>query len=796
MRPEQWARAKELYAELAVLPDASRAEELERRCGDDPALLALLVPMLTHGESRGSFLDESALKHAGIVVQELAGNPAGPDSAIGWRLGPYLIESRIGAGGMGAVYLAQRADGQYDQQVAIKLVKRGLDTEEVLERFRHERQLLANLDHPNIAGLLEGGVAPDGRPYLVMSYIEGRPIDEYCRAHRLSLHDRLNLFCTVCEAVHYAHQNLVVHRDLKPANILVTEDSVPKLLDFGIAKLLGPGADGAPDITAPERRLLTPGFASPEQVLGRAVSTSSDIYSLGVVLFHLLTGEAPYSFTTGTNEELRRVICESDSPAPGRTVRRASKAAGGGGPAARRLHGDLDNIVLMAMRKEPERRYASAEHLAADIRRHLGGHPVLARPSTFGYRAHKFIRRNAIGVAAAAAIGILALGGIGGIAWQAHIARVQRDRAVLAHEQADQINEFLQSILLSANAFSDAGPDVTVRQLLKGADERARRELAGHPTVLAAVLGAVGGAYSSLGLFDQAEPLLRDALAIARPLPAATSEVSARLNDLATYLYAVGEHDEAEGLLRESLDIAIADSGRESGGVASILNNLGAVLRSQGRLDEAEHVLREALEIRRRLLGSEDLAVAETLNNLANILRLRGDLPAAEKMLSDSLHIREAVLGEDHPLVAQSLSNLAVLVHTEGDLDRAGPLYARALELQRRSLGQDHPDRASTLFSYGILLRSGGDDIGAEPVLREALDVRARHFAADDPRVLVSQVELGKCLSALGRHTAAVDLLASALRAAGDGPRRDYARGALADAYEAAGRHDEAEMLR
>lgn len=795
MTPETWARAKELYFELAGTPAARRMEELSRR-GADEEVRRVVRSLLEGGSPPEGFLEQPALGASFDALSALdAPDGEGPDPAIGVRLGPFVIQSRIGLGGMGAVYLASRADGQFEQRVAVKIVKRGLDTEDIVHRFRRERQLLAHLQHPNIAALVDGGVTPDGRPYLAMEHVDGLPIDRYCAEHRLTVEKRLRLFCTVCAAVHYAHQNLVVHRDLKPGNILVTADGTPKLLDFGIAKVLG-ADDDRPDVTASERRMLTPGYASPEQVLGLPVSTASDIYSLGVVLYNLLTGEAPYRFTTGAHEEVRRVVCELDPPPPALT---ASKTRTGDAPPgedlSRRLRGDLDNIVLMAMRKEPDRRYASAEQLAADLRRHLDGHPVIARPSTFGYRAAKFVRRNAIGVVAAAAVALAMIAGAAGVAWQWRIARAQRDAAIIAHREADEVNAFLQSILQSANAYSGSGHDVTVRELLEGAAERARDDLRDHPVVLSSALGAIGSAYTSLGVYEEAEPLLRQALEIARQHPAVTTHLHDRLNDMGTLLYHTGELEEAEALVREALEHEVAWGGPRSEGVGRTLNNLGAVLRASDRLDEAETTLRQALEIRREALGPEDIAVAETLNNLGNVLRLNGDLAGAEELVTESLAIREQSLGEAHALTAQSLSNLAVLVHTRGDLDRAEPLYTRALRLLEVAVGPTHPSRASTIFAYAMLKRARAANAEAEPLLREAIELRTATMTPGDPRMIGMRLELAACLADLGRRDEAIAELGATLEAA-DEATKPAIRERLAQAYEAAGRPEEAAKYR
>lgn len=802
MTPERWAEAKEAYYALASLPEGEREAEIERRLGADPELLSVVRGLLGHEDVPAEFLEGPALGSVGGVVHAFSSgaHEEGEDAALGMTVGHYVLESRLGRGGMGAVYLASRADGAYEHKVAVKVVKRGLDTEDVVRRFRRERQVLAQLQHPNIARLLDGGVTADGRPYLVMEYVEGRQIDRYCEEEGLSVEARLRLFCTVCAAVHSAHQNLVVHRDLKPGNILIDASGEPKLLDFGIAKVLEPEAGGAAEMTAPERRLLTPGYASPEQVLGRPVSTASDVYSLGVVLYQLLSGEAPYRFETGTDDEVRRVVCEVEPQPPATTAKRTRR--GGVADAdelARRLRGDLDNIVMMAMRKEPERRYASAEQFAADIRRHLEGHPVIARPSTLSYRAAKFVRRNAVGVAAAAVVAAAVAAGVAGVAWQASVARAQRDSAIAAHAEADRANEFLQSILESANAFSRAGHDVTVREVLEGSAERARAELAEHPAVLAPSLAMIGGAYTSLGLYERAEPLLREALALTREIGAAPGHVAERLNDLATLLYARGELEEAEALVREA--IALEEEVAAGSEIYLLsLNNLGAVLRARGDLDGAEAALRRALELRLQRFGAGDLAVAETMNNLANILRLRGDLPGAEAMLTESLEVRRDTLGGDHPLVAQSMSNLAVLIHSQHDYDRAEPLYRESLRLLTAALGEEHPDRASTLYGYGMLQRMRGDDEAAEPLLREALEVRAATLPTADPRVLRCQIELSRCLSALSRHEEAAAVIETAMDAVeapeSDAALRQAVRQAAVEVYENGGMSEKAEALR
>jgi serine/threonine-protein kinase len=694
---------------------------------------------------------------------------------------------------MGAVYLAVRDDDEFKKQVAIKLLRRGMSTDDLVRRFRNERQILASIDHPNIARLLDGGTTPEGLPYFLMEYVEGEPIDRYCDRHSLSVGERLELFRTVCAAVHFAHQNLVVHRDLKPGNILVTADGVVKLLDFGIAKLLRPElySDRA-EVTRFEERLLTPEYASPEQARGETVTTASDVYSLGVLLYELLSGHPPYRLAGMSLHEVTRVIGEVDPRKPSTVIGEVEERRQADGTTTkvtpeivsrtregrpdrlrRRLVGDLDAIVMKAMRKEPHRRYGSAEQLSEDIRRHLEGHPVTARKGTFSYNAGKFVRRHRGGVfmAAAAVVALVAFSAVLAVQ-SARLARA-RDRAEREAAKARAVSSFLQETLASANPYEGQGRKVAVVEVLQAASKKVSRSFADQPEVAAAIRQTVGKTYASLGLLEEAEPWLRQALqmrqdALGREHP----DVAASMDDLARLLRDKGQSEEAERMCREALAMRRKLLGNESMEVATSLVSLGRILDNRGRYEAAEAQYRESLAIRRRLRGDESADVAESLNNLATVLQARSHYERAEPLLRESLAIRRGLLGDDHPLVSESRNNLANLLQNEGDLEAAEALYRETLAADRASLGDSHPDTAITLNNLGTLLSSRGDYDAAEPLLRESLAIRRKALGSEHPDVAVSLNNLavlsyrkGDYESAESRHREALRLMKKLLGA-------------------------------
>jgi serine/threonine protein kinase len=504
MNPERWQRVKQLLDQAIVLEESERSSFLDRECGNDADLRREIDSLLaSHDEAGTGFLKAPAIN----LPKETQTAPA----RTGRRIGVYQIIEEIGRGGMGEVYRAARADGQFTKEVAVKLVRGGLDTAFVLERFRNERQILATLDHPNIARLLDGGTTDDGIPYLVMELIEGTRIDSYCDGHGLSITERLQLFRQVCAAVQYAHQRLVVHRDIKPSNLLVTKEGVPKLLDFGIAKIL----DAAVGSETTAARPMTPEYASPEQIRGEPITTTSDVYSLGVVLYQLLTGYSPYQGDTRSPHALARAVCETEPGRPSKAVLRPQPARGDdqsepltpeqvsrsreGSPAKlqRRLAGDLDNIVLMALRKEPQRRYGSVEQFGEDVRRHLEALPVAATKGSWNYRAGKFVQRHKVGMAATVIVLLAVLGGVAATVREARIASANQRRA---EKRFNEVRKLADSLMFEIHDSVQGLPGATsARKLIVQRSREYLDSLAQEATGDVSLQRELASAYERLG---------------------------------------------------------------------------------------------------------------------------------------------------------------------------------------------------------------------------------------------------------------------------------------------------------
>jgi serine/threonine-protein kinase len=721
-----------LFHAALARPRGERAAFLRRHCGD-ARLRDEVAALLDADEQAAGFL-------------ELAATP--PEG----RIGPYRLLRKIGEGGTSIVYLAARADDQYRQHVAVKLIKPGLSSQQILRRFRRERQILAGLGHPHIARILDGGSTPDGHPYFVMEHIEGQPLDAHCQKQRPSLDERLELFRVICQAVHFAHQNLVVHRDLKPSNILVDKSGAPKLLDFGIAKLLGPAATATLDATL-VGRVMTPHYASPEQVQGGPISTASDVYSLGVILYELVTGRRPYEIKSPSLGAIERVVCGEMPPPPSQRL---------DGPRPPRWPSDLDNIVLMALRKEPERRYASAQELADDLRRCRERRPVIARPDTLAYRLSSFVRRNRGAVAAGLLVIVCLVGGAVATTWQWRRAVAQRARAQAQKARAEQTLAFLVDLFKVPDAAVDGGR-VPARALLDRGAERLRRGGPRPPDVRATLEHTLGVVYSNLGVAANAASLLQDAADARARDGGADLERADSLCELAAVRWELGQPYVAERLLHEALAIRTRRLGAADLGVADVLARLAELDAYLDRRAEAERDARRALSIRRQRLDAGDARVADSELSLAAVLSTFGRYDEAEPLLRQALAIRRQA-DEDRDLeLGRTLGLLSVLRLNQGYFDDAEQKLDEALAHDRRALGPDHPAVVDADSIHVPIWRQQGRYDEAEALARSSLLARRALRGEDHPAVDNALAHLAAVLYERGTLAEAESTAATAL---------------------------------
>ncbi len=799
MLAERWSEIDALFARALDLAPAERGPFLERACADDGALRDAVEGLLAADDRAQTFLEHPP------SLTAAPGEESAPSGSL--HFGPYRIEGMISRGGMGTVYLATRDDGQFERRVALKLLHRGTHDPEALQQFRAERQILARLEHPAIARLYDGGETAEGLPFLVMEYVEGLPLDVYCERHRLGLEARLALFRRLLDAVAYAHQNLLVHRDIKPANVLVSAAGEPKLLDFGIAKqLLADRPDGA---SLTRRRPMTPAYASPEQVLGEAITTATDVYALGVVLYELLCGRRPYRLKTDLPHELEAAILGQEPERPSQALDRppsfgelsreeigAARRARPG-ELRRKLRGDLDTIVLTALHKEPQRRYHSVVELAADIDRAVRALPISARPDTMLYRTRRFLRRNRVGVALAGGVLFLVAALLGSLLQQ-------RDRAERERDKARQALSFLVDVFEHADPYQGGAETVSARELLETGARRASRELAGEPEVRASLLDAIGQASLGLGSLAEAAPLLEGALAVRRTTAPGSPELAASLEHVGWLRFRRGDHDEAEALLREALALRRWQArGNVSEELAAALNLLGTVLSEryqstdEARLREIEGLHGEALAIFRRAQGPAGLGVAESLQRLAEVSRDRGDLPRAERMYRQVLRITRARRGEDHPDIATFGRALAQTLMDQAKFDAAEKMLRSALATQRKTLPGNHPDIAQTLNDLALVHSRRGDYAGAVPLYRQVLAYNVATFGESHAETAIVTSNLAGALQGAGQleEAAALHEKALALKRAVYGERHIYVAqslGALARLRSEQERHAEA----
>ena len=776
MDTRRWQRVSAIFDEAVDAAHDLRPELLNELCAGD-AELRREVEALLVADAAAIWFDDGVDLARSVVAADWAEDDDTQSVRPGDRIGPWRLIEEIGRGGMGVVWLAERADGQFEQRAALKLIKRGMDSEAVQARFLRERQILARLQHPHIAHLLDGGIAEDGRPYFAMEYVEGEPLLRYCAERRLTLEERIKIILDICAAVQFAHRQLIVHRDLKPSNVLVGADGSAKLLDFGIAKLLGGEAGGVTQTGEIKDRPLTPVYAAPEQLSGDAVTTAADVYALGAILYELLTGQRARDLSEApTPEEIRTLLETTAPPAP-------SKRATIDAPvSARRLRGDLDTIVLTALKHEPERRYPTVDAFAADLRRYLDGRPIAARRDSVVYRSAKFVLRHrlAVTLASLAVLGLLATTAFA--LWEAARAREQA-------RQAETITGFLIDTFRVADPKgAPGGVKLSAVDVLDAGARRLDAQLSSEPKLASRFAAVLGAIYLELGQDDRAITLFGHALELRhaaaddadlraqlaraqyekgdyaaaeknvelallshRASAGASSAIVAR--DLALQgeiARRQGDFKKAEPLLQQALTMSRASLKAPDAQIAADLNELAVLYSDMHRLDEGAALTEEALAMFRALYGENHLDVAENLINLGSFWMQTGHVAEALPLLEQATVIYRRLLPADHPLLANALVDHARAFDRLGRYREAEPLYLQALAMQRRVLGEQHPDIAATLNNLAVLHFHEDDYVDAADFSRQAMAIWAAQGKPEHPFALISKSHLAVALRESG----------------------------------------------
>jgi eukaryotic-like serine/threonine-protein kinase len=800
MSDERWQQIDVLFGDALERPPADRLAFLEEACGEDRELLVAVRELLADEAEAGRVIGESVTAFASDVIESFrqAVGSSEDDALVGRPVGPYRLMARIGRGGMGAVYLAERADGQFDKRVALKVVKRGMDTDEILRRFYFERRILASLEHPNIARLYDGGATDDGRPYLVMELVEGETITAYADARRLTVDQRLDLFLAVCLAVQHAHQKLVVHRDIKPSNIMVAADGTAKLLDFGVAKLLDDDAVDSPR-TGTGLRILTPDYAAPEQIRGEPVTTATDVYALGAVLYELLTGRRP--FAPGSGAGASHLPGSAREPAwPSAAVGREGASAVLRGTTSerlrRRLAGDLDVVVLKALAPEPSDRYMSAQQLGDDLARHRAGLPVTARRPTASYRTRKFVRRHRTGVAAGGIVVLALLTGLGVAAWQGRQAVRERDAARQARELAEQVSTFLVDLFDSADPLgggADRTDTLRVRDMVDRGAVRIHDELLGQPRLQAEILAVMGRVYTNLGAYDEATEMLTATLdlqraagepAHRRAMPLALlagvakekgeferadslfagvlhiydaagtppdSLYIANLSERGGMRAFLGDYDNARAMHERALALIARDRVSTGRLYGRVVNNLAMLDYDLGDYAGAETSFRAVYAIERELLRPGHPTLASALNNVASSVHYQGRYDEAEPLYQEAVALARDAFGDTHPTVGMYLQNLATLFDDQGRLEEARPVYDQAVSAHESGLGRTNVHTAMLLRNFAINRHALGAYGQAEALLREAIGSLTASVGPEHLYTGLAAASLGRVLTSTGR---------------------------------------------
>jgi len=774
-------RVAGLFAQALDLPVEERTAWIADACGADTSLRTELERLLLADARAGEFME----RPPALIVAAIGASASGVDFLP--QFGQWRTLRKIGSGGMGEVWLAERNDGEFEQRVAIKQLS--YPTPGLMQRFRQERQILARLEHPNIARLIDGGITADGSPYLVMDYVDGVPITQFAREQNLGLRARLQLFLQVCGAVQYAHQNLVVHRDLKPSNILVGTDAAPKLLDFGIAKVLATTDAAAQTQTA--ARLLTPDYAAPEQFRGGAITTATDVYALGVVLYELLVGARPRR-----DPRLAAIDPLAEVTAPSAALDRSAADAG---KRRRELRGDLDRITVTALAAEQQRRYPSVEALAADLQRYLQGRPIAARGDSVTYRLRKFVRRNRWTVATGVFVFAVCVA--------ATIVSLRQARNALEQAtRAQAVRAFLVGVFKQASPDQNKGKSITAHELLDVGARQLAENKEDPPAVKADLTEVIAGLYTDIGDYERAQSLheanidqhrndipdairLRSLLGLSNiaerrgTLPAAQAYLAqglavatggtginpldvSELRRRRSAIEGLANPVAAESLAREALAYDLAEFGENSQQMLEDWDTLSDILRSLSRDDEAKAAARKAVAIARAMHGNEHSSVAGTLDSLGVVLRVTGDYPAAVSAHEEALAISTRINGADHPDTLQYQSNLLVAMQSNGQYLQALPMLLDNLERTRKVLGDDDQRVAHALGSLATSWRKLGEFAKAEMAYKEAAGIWIKVEGADGALGAANEINLGSVLLIGSRYADAEVELRSALRRA------------------------------
>lgn len=713
LSPERWREISPYLEHALSLSEEERGHWLADFRTQDWELADVL----------GKLLEEHrALAQEHFLEQEPP-RPTKESSLAGKNLGAYRLISRIGEGGMGNVWLAERVDGRFERQVAVKFLHFALASQGVAQRFKREGRILGQLLHPHIAELIDAGVTPNGEPYLVLEYVRGEQIDEYCDERMLDVNSRIQLFLDVLTAVIHAHANLVVHRDIKPSNVLVSGEGEVKLLDFGIAKLLADDTNptAATLLTLESGSALTPLFAAPEQVTGGAITTATDVYSLGVLLYVLLTGQHPTGPGPRSPADLVKAITEMEPPrlsdAVGAQDEDAETKRGASpGKLRRSFRGDLDLIVGKALKKNPQERYASVAALGDDLRRYVRHEPISVRPDSVSYRVSKYVRRHRAGVAVTASL-LLLLAGFS-IVQTVELRRITRER-----DRADRIADFMTGVFKVSNPGERVGNSVTAREILDKASKDIDEGLSKDPELQAQMMHVMGRAYMMLGLQSQAQSLYERSIKLGSSSVGTNNPETLRtMNDLSWTLFQQGRLSEAENLQRRLLSLQQRILGPEHHDTLETMGQLATTLCEEGNCAEAEKLDRADLESTRRLLGPEAPDTLAAMDNLSMYLAQEGKLTEAEELEQKTLEIEVRVFGFENLGTISSMTSLASIQRDLGKYEQAEKLFRQTLDLEARVLGPDQPDTAETKYDFACLLARRGKTEETLGLLRQAVD--------------------------------------------------------------------------